>query len=427
MDLRERLRLLKAARAARRPQSTPAEGANPIPAALSPLALGGKIEGRVVQNACGEAFYVEHRYPIEYRRGPLALEHVLGLDGAAWGLVGRVPDQVNIRSAVFIDTETTGLAGGTGTYAFLIGLGFFRDAEFVVRQYFLRDYGEEEAILEQVEADLSACSMLVSFNGKSFDWPLIETRYRMSRRRPPLAGVPHLDLLHPSRRIWRDRLGHCNLTHLESEILGVTRYGDVPGHLIPQLYFDYLRTGQVAPLEDVMLHNRLDILSLVSLAGWLGQVALDPLQPSPDGELLGGDDLMALGRLLEDRGQIAQALICLEAACQRGSTLGGESRLMHEFSRLCKRVGELQRAASIWQEMIDLNNGSSLLLYPYLEMAKYHEHTTRQYATAQEIAQRALEIAHRRRALGASYGPATLKDVTEIEHRLNRLERKLMG
>jgi len=418
MDLRERLRLLRAAGAARLPQADPTAGASPI---------HGALEGHLVQNPYGNAFYVENRYPIEYRRGPLALGHLLGLDAEAWALVGRVPSQIEIRNAVFIDTESTGLAGGTGTYAFLIGLGFFRGHEFIVRQYFLRDYGDEEAMLEQLSLELNGCAMLVSFNGKSFDWPLVETRYRMSRRRPPLAGVPHMDLLHPSRRVWRDRLGHCNLTHLETEILGVTRYGDVPGHLIPQLYFNYLRTGDAGPLQDVLLHNRLDILSLVSLAGWLGHMALEPLKPSPIGELLGGDDLLAIGRLLEDRGRLSQALVCLETACQRGSILGGEARILQELSRLCKRVGEVQRAAGLWQELINLGTGSSLLLYPYVEMAKYHEHVTRQYATAQEIARRALDIAHRRRALGTSYGPSSSKDVQDLEHRINRLARKLMG
>jgi uncharacterized protein YprB with RNaseH-like and TPR domain len=264
---------------------------------------------------------IEHRYALDHAHGTVRLQTLLDLPGEILNHLGRSHDfdGVDARTLLFFDTETTGLAGGTGTYAFLVGLGFFEGQEFVVRQYFMRDYPEEQAMLEAIACDLSRFTTLVSFNGKSFDWPLLETRFRLSRMRPPLAGAPHLDLLHPARRIWRDRLGACNLQNLEVQILGVHRQGDVPSHLIPALYFDYLRTGDLSPLVDVIQHNKLDILSLVSLAGWMGQMVTQPLGATPDGELLCGDDLYALGRLYESRGLLADSLCCYETARERGT------------------------------------------------------------------------------------------------------------
>lgn len=416
MDLRARLRLLKAAGTARpHEEQVPSR---PAPTLARPAGLLG---GEVIGTASGEAFYVEKRYSVTHRRGPLPLEHLFTLPGEAWERLGRVPASVDMRKAVFFDTETTGLAGGTGTYAFLVGLGFFQGDDFVVRQYFLRDYPEEEAMLEALTADLSHFSLLVSFNGKSFDWPLMETRFRMSRRRVPLSGVPHLDLLHPARRIWQPRLGACNLTNLEAQILGVHRQGDVPGHLIPPLYFDYLRTGDVAPLIDVIRHNRLDIVSLVSLASWLGQMVMAPLEPTPDGELLPGDDLFTLGRLYEARGLLAEGLSCYEAARERGVEQVSEAALLRELSRAYKRAREHDQAVAIWQRMI---GGGSLSLYPYVELAKYYEHVTKEYEAAQSVTESALTIAERRRSLAGVYGPTALREHQEVLHRLERLRRK---
>lgn len=432
MNLRDRLRLLKAAgttriqedRAAAQPAALPHAEPPEVSAGAGPrpLMLGGILDGYITVNTSGEAFYTETRYPIEYRRGPLPLEHLFTIPGAAWEQVGRVPPTIDLRRAVFFDTETTGLAGGTGTYAFLVGLGFFEGYDFVVRQYFMRDYHEEEPMLEAITADLARFSLLVSFNGKSFDWPLMETRYRMSRRRVPLAGAPHLDLLHPARRLWKERLGACNLQNLEAQILGVHRQGDVPGHLIPPLYFDYLRTGNVAPLADVILHNRLDIVSLVSLAGWIGQMVADPLGVTPDGELICGDDLYALGRLYESRGMLADSLTCYEAARERGVAAVSEAVLLRQLSTAYKRAKEHGQAVAIWERMVQ--GSGTLSLFPFVELAKYHEHVTRSYDLAEEMARRALAIAEQRRSLAGAYGPGTLRDLQEVQHRLQRLQRK---
>lgn len=456
MNLKDRLRMLKAAGAARneRPAEPVEEFSPPIGSGgraadlepsgadadpgshrsprsaephdlgeVFPALAGGAIEGYARQVGAGEAFYVETRYPLEYCRGPLALEYCFDIPSQSWQLLGRVPDHLHLRRAAFFDTETTGLAGGTGTYAFLAGLGFFEGYDFVVRQYFLRDYPEEDAMLEALADDLANFDLLVTFNGKAFDWPLMETRYRLARRRVPLAGAPHLDLLHPARRIWKERLQQCNLQNLEARVLGVERVGDVPGELIPALYFDYLRSGDARPLEDVILHNRLDIVSLVSLAGWMGHMVTSPLDPTPDGELVCGDDLYSLGSLFEDRGDPGQAIACYETSFERGFEMVSEAHVQRALSSIYKRVKEHERAVAIWQEM--LTGAGGLSLFPYVELAKYYEHVVKDVPAARDLTLRALSIAERRRSLAGSYGPATLKDLEAVRHRLGRLERKL--
>lgn len=444
MDLRERLRLLKVASQQRTapepplvgPEIRPYEPATggPTPAPPSPVGsaapahaarpalAGGCIDGLVAETSAGEAFFLETRYPVEYLRGPLPLEHIFQVPGTAWETLGRVPSAVDIRSAVFFDTETTGLAGGTGTHAFLVGLGYFEGYDFVLKQYFLRDYPEEDALLEALADDLSRFSLLVSFNGKSFDWPLMETRYRLARRRVPLSGVPHLDLLHPSRRIWKARLVQCNLQNLEAQILGVQRMGDVPGGLIPQLYFDYLRTGDAAPLLDVILHNRLDILSLVCIATWLGRIVADPLSPTVDGELVPGDDLFALARLFESRGAAEQALPLYEAAVERGSVALSPRILMRELARAYKRQRRHDRALALWEQMA--SDPAAPSLHALVEMAKYYEHVARDFGQAHVLAADALAVAERRRSMAGTYGPAASADVADLQHRLDRLKRK---
>lgn len=429
MDLRERLRLLKAAGAARAAVERASPEAAPLPAGRAhpqpgagacpvPFRLCEGLEGTLVPTEAGSAFLLESRHPVTEHRGGLPLGWALDLPAPVWPRLGRVAPEFDIRRAAFIDTETTGLAGGTGTYAFLVGLGYFEGDWFVVRQYFLRDYPEEEAMLAALADDLAGRTCLVSFNGKSFDWPLLETRFRMARRRPPLAGAPHLDLLHPARRIWRDRLGSCTLQDLERNVLGEYRVGDVPGSQIPALYFAYLRSGDASPLAGVIEHNRMDIISLAALAGRMGQMVADPLGVTPDGELLGGDDLFQLGRLFEARGLLADALACYEGARDRGADSVTEAALLRRLSFAYKRAREQRQAVAIWEQMVE---GGGLALFPYIELAKYHEHVTHRYDVAEALTLQALTVAEQRRSLTAVSAQAEYR---EVLHRLERLRRK---
>ena len=167
---------------------------------------------------------------------------------------------------MFLDTETTGLAGGAGTAAFLIGVGWVEGERFHVRQYFMRDYHEEAALLHGLADELARFESLVTFNGKMFDVPLLDARFRLNRARFPLGDAPHLDLLHPARRLWKARLESCRLQSLEAALMGLRRHGDIPGEEIPQIYFDFVRRRDARKLARVFDHNRQDIVSLAALA-----------------------------------------------------------------------------------------------------------------------------------------------------------------
>ena len=216
---------------------------------------------------------IDRRYAPGYRHGYVAVVdrvppwpqfHMLaGMEGPVAGWAPRV---------VFLDLETTGLAGGAGTYAFVVGLAWFDGAAFRTRQFFLSSYTAERALLKAVAEDAAAAAALVTYNGKSFDVPLMETRFVMHRMPTPFAALVHVDMVHPARRLWRTDdeegvSGGCRLTMLEAALCGHRREGDVPAFEIPSRYFHYVRTGDARPLAAVLEHNRLDLLALALITG----------------------------------------------------------------------------------------------------------------------------------------------------------------
>lgn len=412
-SLKDRLKLYQAAG---RKQTPAAPTAPQSPTPSNERLLQGVLAGQTRPLPSGEAFYIESRTPLAEGRGFLPL--VRPLSESAWQRLG-LPPTLALDRAAFFDTETTGLAGGTGTWAFLVGIGHYEGAHFVTRQYFLRDYPEEQAMLEAIHEEFSRFDLLVSFNGKSFDWPLLETRFRLARMRPPLQGAPHLDLLHPSRRIWSARLPNCKLSSLETHLMGIEREGDVAGADIPPLYFDFLRTGVSGPLQPVIEHNRLDILSLAALAGHLGGLLEEPLAPTPDGELHPGDDLFGAAQLLIHRGEWPLALDCLEGALERGTTAITTEALLREKGFLLKRMQAFGPAEAVWQRCLAAGSRS---LVPYVELAKHYEHRTKEIGKALELAQAALALAERR--FGITRSPEAKRELDEVQHRLNRLQRR---
>ncbi|MCX6598774.1 MAG: ribonuclease H-like domain-containing protein [Acidobacteria bacterium] len=206
----------------------------------------------------------------------------------------------------FLDTETTGLAGGAGTLAFLVGVGRLTSRGFTVKQYFSRDFDEEASVLHTLAEDLRDVDTLVTYNGKSFDVPLLETRYTLARQRAPFARMEHLDLLYDARRRWKLRYDSCRLVELETQVFGLERQGDVPGSLIPQLYFEFLRTRQPHRLVPVFRHNALDIVSLACLSVVV-----------PRTELTHAAEMVGIARWLKKQGQAAEAIELLERAHSR--------------------------------------------------------------------------------------------------------------
>lgn len=241
-------------------------------------------------------------------RSPLA--DYPGLEAATFSQVRRLGLDMpafDVRRALFLDTETTGLHGA-GTVAFLVGLGWIEGDAFVVHQLLMRDYPEEGILLEAVGALLGRFDCVVTFNGKSFDIPLLRDRFAMARLRDRWRELPQLDLLHTARRTWRLRLGRCTLGALEEAVLGIRREGDLPGAEVPERYFQYLKTGDMALLEDVLSHNVQDIRSLGRLLGHLAAVYDAPERQE---SLL---DVLSIGRALERGGEREVARRCYRIA-----------------------------------------------------------------------------------------------------------------
>ena len=197
---------------------------------------------------------------------------------------------------LFLDTETTGLSGGAGTVAFEIGVGWIEPRGMVIRQYVMRNYAQEADILREIAALAARADTLVTFNGKSFDLPLLESRMVMNRIRAHITDMPHLDLLHAARRVYKLRLGRCSLTALEEAVLGKARQDDLPGAQVPERYFTYLKTGEFALLEDVLRHNFDDVRSLAELTAVICSAYRRPEALRHEQDILGvGKTLLRAG------------------------------------------------------------------------------------------------------------------------------------
>ena len=253
------------------------------------------------------------------------------------------PRTVAPEDVLFLDTETTGLSGGVGTIAFQVGLGYFAPAGFVVEQFLMRDYPDEEAMLDLLAARMKRFSVLCTFNGKTFDVPLLKTRFLMHRIRDDGIPICHADVLFPARRLWKLRLKQCNLGTLETALLGVEREDDLPGALVPQTYFQYLKDRNFTPLIGILDHNRQDIVSLAQLFYVLC------VQFSHPEDIAEQEDLFSLARALEKQGQKEKAMKCYRL-CEGGSFRAQATRAMavHE-----KREGQYRAAAKLLETMLE--------------------------------------------------------------------------
>ena len=342
------------------------------------------VEGVQVNTPDGEIFQVEAFYPLGHPHGSGALCLAASLDLISeWAgddrIAGSAPEQF-----AFIDTETTGLSGGTGTIAFMVGAGRFERDGFRLVQFFMREPGEEPALLHALEEFLAPCETVVSFNGKSFDLPLLHTRYIANGRAFPLKETAHIDLLHLARRLWRDRLPSRTLGYLEEHILGQTRTEeDSPGWMIPQMYFDYLRSRDARPMKGIFYHNAMDILTLAALTDHIAHLLADPL----DGRVSHALDLAAIGKLNEDLGYQEQAAEILTACLDQDLPLDAHQQVMKRLSFLQKRRGDLSQALSLWWQA-----AADREMYAHEELAKYYEHTEKNFAEALKWTESALAL-----------------------------------
>lgn len=386
----------------------------PPPAPRNGYGIEQVLTGRPHSTPYGSAYVVETVYPPHYRHGCAPLQVTAPLHTvAAWARETRLAE-CDHSALVFLDTETTGLAGGTGTYAFLVGVGRYQPAtgDFRVVQFFLRDPSEEEALLEALTEFLHPCQALVTFNGKAFDVPLLNTRYVSHRRPTPLTQPAHLDLLPLARRLWRDRLASRALGSLEINILGASRsHEDVEGWLIPQLYFDYLRTGDARPLQGVFYHNAMDVLAMAALLSHVAGMLADPF----DGHVEHGLDLIAIGRLMEDLGDSKAAVRLYRCGLSQDLPEPNYAETVRHLAWLERRRGDTPAAVELWTSAARVGH-----VYAHVELAKFYEHERHDYAEAARWTRAALEL------VTAPGTPLSLRRewLADLEHRMERVETR---
>lgn len=340
-------------------------------------------EGQVAANEFGEHFQTERLFPRHKLHGSVDIGALADLPENLLQVLGgaEIPS-VSPQRWAFLDTETTGLLGDSGTYAFLIGVGRITPEGFRIRQFFLREYLEERSVLAALTEHLADFDVLVTYNGKTYDQPLLEMRYRMARHTPPFARMGHVDLLHGARQLWKLRMESCRLVELEQQILGVCREGDLPGELIPYVYFEYLRLHEAQRLVPIFHHNAIDILTLACLT------ALVPVA-FRDRQAKHGEDLAGIARWLLAAGEHEQALELLKRAIDMGLPDRLLFRSLWDVARLEKKLQNQSAALQVFTDLACCKNEYRVSALE--ELAKHYEHEERNYGRALEFTSLALE------------------------------------
>ncbi len=384
----------------------------PSPPKADSHSIDSVVAGSFHPTPRGDAFIAEQIFAEDYLHGNVShlVKSPLSLI-SEWANDPRITE-LPINKFAFLDTETSGMAGGTGTYAFLVGVGRFVDGKFNLQQFFMRDPAEEPAMLEALIHFLAPCEALVTFNGKAFDAPLLATRYSLHRIPVPFKDYAHLDLLPLARRLWRDRLPSRALKYLEEHVLGFTRASEeVPGYEIPWLYFDYLRTRDARPLGGVFYHNAMDVVAMAALLGHISDIFADPY----DGRIEHGLDFIALGKLYENLNHWDEAARLFERGLESGLDESDFGVSVRRLSILQKKRGDIEQAIPLWEKAAKQGH-----IYAHIELAKYYEHKKRDPKTAIKWAKSA------RKEAECADLPAYIRKhwLEEIDHRLGRLERK---
>ncbi len=373
------------------------------------------IPGQNLENEKGSFFRVRTEYPWHHYQGDAAVSSLLDVDPTClgWALSDARLKKIDFRKALFFDTETTGLDTGTGVYIFLAGFGYFKGRSFVVEQYFMRDFPDEPAVLLAIEQLLKKFRYIVTYNGKTYDWPLLETRFIVHRRSLPDPTPPHLDLLTLSRRMYHFRLENCRLPTVEKHIINFHRKDDLPGALLPDLYFKYVRSRDARFIHRAFAHNAHDIVSLAAIAAKIIQFMENPF--SEDSHAA---DIFAFARLKENANDPESAKKAYREALRMGLPKNLYNIALRRLSLLLKREGDWEKALELWDVMI--RTGKKDDPFPYEEKAKYLEHRKKDYPGA-------LQVVHQARR---NVGTADWKHISiqqELLVREKRLIAKING
>ena len=436
MDLTSRLRSIV------RPQNAPVRELTYEPdtgryeASIDLDRVADVLGGRVVTNHFGRALIIDRRYESDRYHGTRRVGECELPDGDTLRLLDPslpVPDGSGSRT-LFIDLETTGLSGGAGTVAFLVGCGWFDMGAFQVRQFLLTSYASERALLSAVADCFDATSLLVTYNGKTFDVPMMETRWQFHRMPLPLESDRHFDMLHPARRLWASRApdthggaspdgddGGCRLGTLERVLCEVRRVGDIPGMDIPGRYFQFLRTGDARPLEPVLEHNRLDLISLAAVTAHAVELVEKGTERCRDAA-----EALALGKVYERAGCVDRAVAAYETASRdEAAHIDVRAEAIYRLGVRLRRDRRFAEAADCWRRLLDLRQGRTgrratllepLRQYAVEALAIHHEHRERDYEGARELTVRLLDE--------LEGGDFRLK-AEATRHRMARLDRKL--
>jgi len=376
---------------------------------IQPL-LAEILAGEEKENDQGFYFCIEEIWKPSYKHGNQCVTDFLGADMKALSILSghNEMQDMALTDGLYLDTETTGLSGGTGTVAFLIGLGWFAGSSFVTRQLFMRDYAEERACLACLRDIALKKKFLVTFNGKSFDINLLGTRFIMNRLTNPFADFPHLDLLHPTRRLLSHRLENNRLVTVEEGVLAFVREGDIPGWEIPERYFRWLRSRRPRLMMDVCHHNRLDIISMAALTRHLSDILTEK-----DESFLGGKrESLAAARLLIDRQHAAEGLALLrDLSCSPCSDISRDARC--HLSLILKKEGNWRQAGEIWETMLRDNPSDC---FACEELAKWYEHRLKDVNKALGLVKNTLET------LDKSH----FEERQRLSYRLLRLEKRCL-
>jgi len=359
--------------------------------------------------------FFENPYPLDVKYGKVTISSGLEIKGNILTCLSKDSafENLDLSTALFIDLETTGISGGTGVVAFLVGLGFYRDDKFYVAQFFLGELAEEERMIQELVQFFSQMNFqsVVTFNGKGFDMPLLETRFILHKQPFILSELPHLDFLYSARSLWRHKHESCRLYHLAREVVEADRSEDIPAAEIPWRYFQYLNTGNFELIEPILYHNQEDILSL------LGVIIVGSFIFSEEKEerLTDALDLYGAGRVMENIGEAEKSVHFFKRALEGGLSDELSLTARKKISYYFKKNQKWKSAVSLWKEMTSSNTQSKDQLLSFRELAMYLEHREKKYEEARKIAEEGY-------VLSLDFSSYYEKD---FAHRRERLKRKI--